>query len=123
MNAADRSGPDLSLLANAVVDGTPTYPHYYTPESGFIALAPAATYTPGVVKSEILLTGVTNNEVILAVSEAYKVMITNKRIAHFPTTWAAGVALAADAIKFTPAIDWNEQKTYLLLITAAINSN
>lgn len=119
MNTPDRSGPDLSQYSDAVVDGTPTYPHYYTPVTGFIALNPAATYTPGVVKSEILLSGITNKEVILGVSEAYKVMITNKRIAHFPTTWAAGVTTEANSAEFDPQVEWNEQKTYLLLITAA----
>lgn len=119
INAPDRSGPDLSKYSNATVDGTPNYPHYYTPLRGFIALTPAATYTPGVVKSEILITGVTNSEAILGVCETYKVMITNKRIAHFPTTWVAGVTVEADSAEFSPQINWNEQKTYLLLISTA----
>lgn len=94
ISAADRTGPNHDLLDNAVVDASPAFPFYYTPNNGFTALNPAMTYTPGLTEVDCVIGNVPNTEVVLAVCEARNIMVTNLGIYHFASGW--GTASSTD---------------------------
>lgn len=117
----DRSGPDMAKLVDTVVNNAPVFPYSYTPTTGFTALNPAATYTPGVAATNAVLTNVPTNEVVLAVCEARNIMITNLRVVRFGSGWGTA---STSHVHFSPVpTPFHSLQNYVLKIAPADKDN
>jgi hypothetical protein len=131
MNAPDRSGPNLDLLANSALDASPAFPFSICPVNGYFELDPPVAYTPATAATEVVYTqlpggarGVVypTNEIILAVvGTTSGIMVTNWRIMYLPDDWVTGDH--ADYIDFDPLPVYNENTKYIFKFSAADKDN
>lgn len=119
MNTVDRSGPRYDLVDDAAEFSAPVaFPFQMCPKNGWFTLSPSVTYTPGVIRSEFLVRGLSNRNVMvpLVMEDSRGIAISPTHIMRFGDGWDSAQTHTAALLVDPNILNLNEQTVHMFRI-------